>query len=408
MTDQEQDTLPTVEKTAPRGPQLHPAFYIGAWIFFSNTTILFNKWLLDTAGFRYPIILTTFHLFFACLATQILARTNPSLLNVKAVRMTGRIYLRNVVPIGILYSGSLVCSNLVYLYLSVAYIQMLKAGAPVAVLFISWLWGVQNPSLRKLLNVLLITAGVALTSVGELQFSFVGFIYQIAGIVFEGLRIVLIEVLVSGRGADDGNAAATPGLQKMDPLVTLYYYAPVCMVANFIVALFTELPRLQFADLQKVGLFILMLNAVVAFLLNVSSVFLIGRTSAVVLTLTGILKNVLLVFVSMAIYGTSITVIQWFGYSIAVVGLIYYSFGPEGMAKFFEWCSSTYRGAGTNNEGIRLARIRRGVVLLWRFDESIVSQERRKTLIWCLLCFITAMLIIGTVYGGDSENGRVA
>ena len=43
------------------------------------------------------------------------------------VRMTGRVYLRAIVPIGILYSASLVCSNLVYLYLSVAFIQMLKA-----------------------------------------------------------------------------------------------------------------------------------------------------------------------------------------------------------------------------------------------------------------------------------------
>lgn len=40
--------------------------------------------------------------------------------------MTGRIYLRAIVPIGVLYSASLVCSNQVYLYLSVAFIQMLK------------------------------------------------------------------------------------------------------------------------------------------------------------------------------------------------------------------------------------------------------------------------------------------
>lgn len=40
--------------------------------------------------------------------------------------MNDRTYLRTVVPIGILYSASLVCSNAVYLYLSVAFIQMLK------------------------------------------------------------------------------------------------------------------------------------------------------------------------------------------------------------------------------------------------------------------------------------------
>ena len=40
--------------------------------------------------------------------------------------MTGKVYFRAIVPIGVLYSLSLVCSNLTYLYLSVAFIQMLK------------------------------------------------------------------------------------------------------------------------------------------------------------------------------------------------------------------------------------------------------------------------------------------
>lgn len=30
----------------------HPAFFILTWMFFSSLTILFNKWLIDSAGFR--------------------------------------------------------------------------------------------------------------------------------------------------------------------------------------------------------------------------------------------------------------------------------------------------------------------------------------------------------------------
>jgi hypothetical protein len=40
--------------------------------------------------------------------------------------MTGRVYLRAIVPIGIFFSLSLICGNQAYLYLSVAFIQMLK------------------------------------------------------------------------------------------------------------------------------------------------------------------------------------------------------------------------------------------------------------------------------------------
>lgn len=63
---------------------------------------------------------------FATLATQILARTTTLLDGRHRVRMTVGMHLLAVIPIGVLYSGSMVCSNLVYLYLNVAFIQMLK------------------------------------------------------------------------------------------------------------------------------------------------------------------------------------------------------------------------------------------------------------------------------------------
>jgi drug/metabolite transporter (DMT)-like permease len=198
-------------------------------------------------------------------ATQILARSTRMLDSRKSIKMTGRIYLRAVVPIGVLYSGSLVCSNLVYLYLSVPFIQMLKAAAPVAVLFTSWAWGLKEPSMRSFLNILLIVFGVILASLGEIEFSWLGFIFQVGGIVFEAMRIVMVEVLLRGEGE----------IQKMDPLVSLYYYAPVCAVMNSIVALLTEAGTFKSEDLWRTGVSMLVLNAAVAFMLNVSSVFLV-------------------------------------------------------------------------------------------------------------------------------------
>jgi drug/metabolite transporter (DMT)-like permease len=209
------------------------------------------------------VILTCWHLVFATVATQLLARTTKLLDGRKKVKMTGRTYLRAIVPIGLLYSLSLVCSNQVYLYLSVAFIQMLKAAAPVAVLLTSWAWGVEQPSLKRFLNILLIVAGVGLASFGEVDFSLAGFLFQVGGIVFEAMRLVMIQVLLSG------------DTQKMDPLVSLYYYAPVCAVMNIIIAIGYEANTFNPADLATAGYGLLLLNAMVAFMLNVSSVFLV-------------------------------------------------------------------------------------------------------------------------------------
>ena len=61
--------------------------------------------------------------------TQIMARSTTLLDGRKTVKMTGRVYLRAIVPIGAAFSLSLICGNLTYLYLSVAFIQMLKVCA---------------------------------------------------------------------------------------------------------------------------------------------------------------------------------------------------------------------------------------------------------------------------------------
>jgi hypothetical protein len=74
----------------------------------------------------FPIALTTWHLVFATIMTQSLARFTTILDSRKKVPMTGRVYLRAIVPIGLFFSLSLICGNQAYLHLSVAFIQMLK------------------------------------------------------------------------------------------------------------------------------------------------------------------------------------------------------------------------------------------------------------------------------------------
>lgn len=78
----------------------------------------------------------------------------------------------------------------------------------------------------------------------------------------------MVQKLLTGK-ADDPNS------YKMDPLVSLYYYAPVCAVMNVFVALVVEVPTFKMADLVQLGPWVLIANASAAFLLNVASVFLV-------------------------------------------------------------------------------------------------------------------------------------
>ena len=76
---------------------------------------------------------------------------------------------------------------------------------------------------------------------------------------------------------------------KMDPLVSLHYYAPVCAAINLFFLPFTEGLE-PFYRLKDLGVLILVSNAAVAFLLNVAAVFLVGVASSLVLTLSGVFK----------------------------------------------------------------------------------------------------------------------
>lgn len=211
----------------------------------------------------YPVILTTYHQAFATVMTQLMAHFTTLLDGRKNVKMTGRVYLRAVVPIGIFFSMSLICGNLTYLYLSVAFIQMLKATTPVAVLISSWAVGVSKPNLRQFLNVSAIVVGVIIASIGEIHFVLIGVLYQIAGVIFEALRLTMVQRLLSS--ADF----------KMDPLVSVYYFAPICAVMNGVVALIWEVPNCTMEDVYRVGLFTFFLNGLCAFMLNVSVVLLV-------------------------------------------------------------------------------------------------------------------------------------
>ena len=122
--------------------------------------------------------------------------------------------------------------------------------------------------MKTLGNVSFIVVGVVIASFGEIKFHLLGFIFQIGGITFEAIRLVMVQRLLSSAEF------------KMDPIVSLYYFAPACAVMNFVVALFFEFPRMTMQDFYDLGFFILIANAAVAFLLNVAVVFLVSASRA--------------------------------------------------------------------------------------------------------------------------------
>lgn len=217
-----------------------------------------------------------------------------------------------------------------------------QAFTPVAVLLISFAFKLKTMNATLLGIVFAISFGVAIASYGEVSFAFDGFVCQVLAIAFESSRLVMIQVLLQGL--------------KMDPLVSLYYFAPVCAAINACLLPFRE-GFAPFIELGRLGPMVLLSNASVAFALNIAAVFLIGAASSLVsapfhnlkrarararasskalttnlpfplspllqvLTLAGVVKDILLIMGSMLLLGSTVTGLQFFGYAIALAGLV--------------------------------------------------------------------------------------
>ncbi|KAJ7431329.1 TPT-domain-containing protein [Mycena latifolia] len=300
-------SLPVPVSAPKPKPKVSIVVIIPIWMALSVSVILYNNYLYNTLQFKFPVFLVTMHLTFAAIGTRVLQRTTNLLDGTKDINMNKDMFLRSILPIGLLFSGSLIMSNSAYLYLSISFIQMLKAFTAVAVLLISWTFRTAEPNRKLAMIVCMISFGVALTSTGELHFNLLGFVIQAAAVGFEASRLVMIEILLHG--------------MKMDPLVSLHYYAPICALINLFFLPFTE-GLAPFYELARIGPLILFSNACVAFFLNVAAVFLVGVGSGLVLTLAGVFKDILLITGSVVLFGSEISPLQVFGYSIALAGLV--------------------------------------------------------------------------------------
>ncbi|KAL9107230.1 MAG: hypothetical protein Q9227_007854 [Pyrenula ochraceoflavens] len=248
---------------------------------------------------------------------HVLARTTSLVDGRHTVKMTPRLFWRAVAPVGFCFSMSLIFSNQAYLYLSVSFIQMLKAMGPVATYIATCFFGLTNWRLTHLLTICGISFGVMISSMGEIRFSWLGFLVQGGGTVAEALRLALMQYLMSSEDS------------KMDPLTSLYFFAPVCTVINAIMGIALEYPIFDTSKFFDVGTLAFLGAAIIAFCLNIAQVFVVGRAGSVVLSLCGIPKAVFLVVSSMAFLGELPSLQQFVGFGVSLTGMGIYSKLPS-------------------------------------------------------------------------------
>uniref|UniRef100_A0A0E0AQI4 Sugar phosphate transporter domain-containing protein n=1 Tax=Oryza glumipatula TaxID=40148 RepID=A0A0E0AQI4_9ORYZ len=277
-----------------------------------------GAWVLSSKeiNFPYPVALTLLHMVFSSVVCFAITKI------FKIVKieegMTTDIYISSVIPIGAMFAMTLWLGNSAYLYISVAFAQMLKAIMPVAVFLLGAAFGLEEMSCKMLAIMSVISVGVIVASVGEITISWVGVVYQMGGVVAEALRLIFIEIFLKKKGV------------RLNLISMMYYVSPCSALCLFIPWLFLEKPKMDESASWNFPPFTLFLNCLCTFILNMSVFLVISRTSALTARVTGVVRDWSVVLLSAAIFAdTQLTFINIIGYAIGVVAYNNHKLKPK-------------------------------------------------------------------------------
>ena len=291
-----------------------------AWVFLSAGLIIYNKYILSRMGFPFPVFLTLWHQLFCTCLVWIMRALNMT--DAKSASISTEDYLKRIVPVGLIFAAVLWFGNAAYLYLSVSFIQMTKAFMPALVYFVGMCFGQQTLSLPKIVNLFFIIIGTLIASYGEVDFVLEGFVFLLASLVFEAVRICLLQILLQ-----------KPELE-LNPVQTMMYVSPITSVALSAVAFSIEGPQVLSARTSFTGAVlgaIFLTNAACAFSLNLIMFKVIKDLDGLTVNVAGVVKDCLLIGLSYVLFHSSVTWIQIIGYAVALGGVFKYNLDRLGL-----------------------------------------------------------------------------
>jgi hypothetical protein len=145
----------------------------------------------------------------------------------------------------------------------------------------------------------------AIAAYGELNFVVIGVVQQLSALVFEATRLMLVQLLMNSQG------------YTLNPIQSLYYVSPACLACLTLPFLVLEFPVMRNSDAWQLRPMVMLANASTAFCLNLAVFLLIGKTSALTMNIAGVIKDWMLIWMSMRMFTAPVTFLNLAGYTVA-------------------------------------------------------------------------------------------
>uniref|UniRef100_A0A5B6ZEX0 Sugar phosphate transporter domain-containing protein n=1 Tax=Davidia involucrata TaxID=16924 RepID=A0A5B6ZEX0_DAVIN len=297
---------------------LKTLFFILVWYTFSTFLTLYNKTLLgdDLGKFPAPLLMNTFHFTMQAVLSKAITwiwshRFQPS------VTMSWRDYFVRVVPTALGTALDINLSNASLVFISVTFATMCKSASPIFLLLFAFAFRLESPSVKLLGIILIISVGILLTVAKETEFEFWGFIFVMLAAVMSGFRWTMTQILLQKE---------TYGLKN--PLVLMSYVTPVMAVVTAILSLILD----PWDEFKKNNYFnsswhitqsclLMLLGGTLAFFMVLTEYILVSVTSAVTVTIAGVVKEAVTILVAVFYFHDQFTWLKGAGLFTIMVGV---------------------------------------------------------------------------------------
>jgi drug/metabolite transporter (DMT)-like permease len=240
----------------------------------------------------------------------------------RAEAVEGWLWYKRVLPLGFASAATLAFGNMVYLYLDVGFIQMLKSFTPVIMVVVSHIANIEQATTPVIVSVAVICLGTAFTCSFVPHLNVLGILVMVFSMTSEAARMSLTQFFLQQL-----KFGVIEGAYVMSPASAMWLFA-----ASFVF----ELPRM--IDVEAFHYLwshpsLFLVSAAMGVGVNFITYFMIQFTSSLTVKILVAVRNMLMVVLSVLFYGEVVTVNQGIGYFIALLGFAGYNMSKMGVFK---------------------------------------------------------------------------
>lgn len=298
--------------------QLYILILVSAYMFIGPGLILLNKYILSSLDFPYPMFLSGLGVLVSGLAAQLAVRLGFVTLQRKE-QVEGMLWYKRVLPVGLAHAGTLAFGNIVYLFLNVGFIQMLKSFTPVIMMITGVAFKIESPSQTTIFSVLVISVGTAAACTFTTEMNITGLLVMLMAEATEAIRLLMTQFLLQNL-----KFGVVEGQYVLAPASAFWLF-----LASVVFELNTMIDKGAFSIIAaNPGTFIVASGLGLG--VNFLSYLVIQATSSLTMKVLGTARNVLTILLGVMFYGETVSVNEGLGYSLALVGFAGYNASKGG------------------------------------------------------------------------------